>query len=425
MTLPAQEIGYANYQVALKVLYLNDVTIQDLVNDDNPLLAMLAKDTNFVADTLPQPVINSYNQGNSSVFGNALQNQNSGSIKKFVFTRFPIYGLATIDRQTMLASKGDKGAFLPAAEFAIDGAFTGLANQMSQALYGNGTGVIAQANGTIAAGIVNLVSLDSAVNFEVGMILDATTTNNSASLSNQVAGIANILVVDRNFGILTIAVATVSGTGVVYGTVAGTPAAWTASGLYLAQDGNLSAQPPGLAGWLPFVQPITGDNFYGVDRSVDPDRLAGTRYDGTSENVEEAVLSASAKLSKLSKAKPDALFVSPTVYNQFEKSLQGRAIYVEHKEGNIGFTGIKVMAVKGPVTVFQDRSNTTNFGYLLTMKHWKIRSLMACPHIVQDDITGNILRVSDADAFQVRLAGYWMLACEAPSANAVIQFQNV
>jgi hypothetical protein len=422
MTVPAQEIGYANYQVALKVLYLNDVTIQDLVNDDNPLLAMLSKDTNFVADTLPQPVINAYNQGNSSLFNSALANQNAGSIKKFVFTRFPIYGLATIDRQTMLASKGDKGAFLPAAEFAIDGAFTGLANQMSQALYGNGTGVIAQANGTIVSGVINLVSVDSAVNFEVGMVLDATTTNNSASLTNQVAGLANVLSVDRNFGVVTIANYTSPG---VYGTTPATPAAWSASGLFLAQDGNLNAQPPGLAGWLPFVQPTTGDNFYGVDRSVDPDRLAGTRYDGTSENVEEAVLSGSTKLSKLSKAKPDALFVSPSIYNQFEKSLQGRAIYVEHKEGNIGFTGIKVMAVKGPVTVFQDRSNTTNFGYLLTMKHWKIRSLMACPHIVQDDITGNILRVSDADAFQVRLAGYWMLACEAPSANAVIQFQNV
>jgi len=408
------DIGFANYENALKTLYLNDVTIQDLVNDDNPLLAMLSKATNFVGDTLPQPVIDSYNQGNSSVFSNALANQNGGSIKKFSLTRFPIYGLATIDRQTMLASKDGKGAFLPAAEFAIDGAFVGLANQMSQALYGSGTGVIGQIS-TITSGVIVLANVDSAVNFEVGMTVDATTTNDSNSLANKIAALGYVVAIDRSAGTLTVS-ATAGGSP-------GTPSGWAAS-QYLAQDGNLNAQPPGLAGWLPYVAPTSGDNFFGVDRSSDVDRLAGVRYDGSSETVEEAVLSASSKLSKLSKAKPDSLFVSPSIYNQLEKSLQGRAIYIEHKEGNIGFSGIKVMGVKGPITVFQDRSNTTSYGYLLTMKHWKLRSLMACPHIVQDDITGNILRVADQDAFQVRLAGYWVLACEAPGANAVILFQS-
>ena len=411
------DIGYANYENALKTLYLNDVTIQDLVNDDNPALAMIGKATNFVGDTLPQPVIDAYNQGNSSVFTNALNNQGSGSIKKFSLTRYPIYGLATIDRQTMLASKDQKGAFLPAAEFAIDGAFVGLANMMSQALYGSGTGVIGQIS-TIASGVIQLAQVDSAVNFEVGQVLDATTTNDSSSLSNKIAALANVIAIDRDVGTVTVANYTAGN----FGTVAASPSGWAAL-QYLAQDGNLNAMPPGFAGWIPVTAPTSGDNFFGVDRSVDVDRLAGVRYDGSSETVEEAMLSASSKLSKLSKAKPDVCFVSPSIFNQLEKSLQGRAFYLEHKEGNIGFTGIKVMGAKGPIEVYQDRSNTTNYGWLLTLKHWKIRSLMSCPHIVQDDITGNILRVSDQDAFQVRLAGYWVVACEAPSANCVITFQ--
>jgi hypothetical protein len=407
------DIGYTNYQNALKVLYLNDVTIQDLVNDDNPLLAMLAKATNFVGDTLPQPVIMAYNQGNSSGFTNAQANQTGGNIQKFILTRFPIYGLATIDRQTMLASKDGKGGFLPAAEFAIDGAFVGLANQMSQVLYGDGSGVIGQAS-ALSTGVITLVNPDSAVNFEVGMTLGQWSTYSGGVVATQLGANAYVIAVDQDQGTVTVSTS--------QGGSAASPASWTASG-YLVQDGNANAQPPGLLGWIPFDRSGLSTTFFGVNRSLNPSRLAGVTYDGTGETVEEAILSASAKLSKLSKAKPDALFVSPTVFATFEKALQGRAVYIEHKEGNIGFTGIKAHGAKGPIEVYQDRSNTTQYGWLLTMKHWKIRSLMSCPHVVQDDITGNILRVSNQDAFEVRLAGYWVLACEMPSANAVIKFQ--
>lgn len=411
----SQDIGYSNYQNALKVLYLNDVTIQDLVNDDNPLLAMLSKATNFVGDTLPLPVIQSYNQGNSSAFTNAKANQSAGSVLKFILTRFPIYGLATIDRQTMLASKEQKGAFLPAAEFAIDGAFVGLANQMSQALYSDGSGVIGQAATAPGSGVYTFANPDSAVNFEVGMSITQWSTYSGGVVSSQLGALAFVVAVDQDAGSITV--------GATQGGAGANPGSWTATG-YFVQDGNANAMPPGLLGWIPFDRSGLGTPFFGVTRSSNPSRLAGTTYDGTGETVEEAVLAASAKLSKLSKAKPDALFVSPAVFLQLEKSLQGRAIYIEHKEGNIGFTGIKVHGAKGPIEVYQDRSNTTVYGWMLTMKHWKIRSLMACPHIVQDDITGNILRVSDRDSFEVRLAGYWVLACEMPAANAVIKFQS-
>lgn len=408
-------VGYANYQNALKVLYLNDVTIQDLVNDDNPLLAMLSKATNFVGDTLPQPVIMAYGQGNSSAFTNAQANQGAGNIQKFILTRFPIYGLATIDRQTMLASKAGNGAFLPAAEFAIDGAFVGLANQMSQVLYGDGSGVIGQAAALPGSGVITLQNPDSAVNFEVGMVLGQWSTYSGGVVGTQLGTVAFVVAVDQDQGTITVD-PSAAGTGT-------NPPSWTASG-YLVQDGNANAQPPGLLGWIPFDRSGLATPFFGVTRSKNPSRLAGVTYDGTGETVEEAILSASAKLSKLSKAKPDALFVSPSVYAQFEKALQGRAIYIEHKEGNIGFTGIKAHGAKGPIEVYADRSNTTPFGWMLTMKHWKIRSLMSCPHVVQDDITGNILRVASLDAFEVRLAGYWVLACEMPSANCVIKFQQ-
>lgn len=410
------DIGFANYDNALKVLYLDDVTIQDLVNDDNPLLAMLAKDTNFEGIYMPQPVIDAYNQSSSSSFSSALANQTAGSIQQFQLTTSNLYHLATVDRRTLLSSKNGKGAFLPAAQFAIDGGFVGLANQMSQALYGSGTGVLGQVSGTISTGVVTLVNVDSAINFEIGATLQATTTNDGNSASNALAALGYVIGVDRDAGTLTLSA--------TQGGAAGTPSGWSASGLYLAYSGNLNAQPPGLAGWIPFTTPASNDSFFGVNRSKDPDRLAGVRYDGTSETVEEAILSGSTKLAKLNKAKPNALFVSPSIYNSLEKSLQGRVVYIEHNVGAVGFTGLMVHGQKGPIEVYADRSNTTNFGWLLTMKHWKIRSVGPCPAVITDDITGNMLRVATQDAFEIRLGGYWVLACEAPGANAVIQFQS-
>ncbi len=411
-----QDIDFTNYDNALKLLYTDEVTIQDLVNDDNPALAMMAKRTDFEGLYMPQPVIDAYNQSSSSSFASALANQTGGSIQQFQLVTSNLYHLATVDRRTLLSSKNGRGAFMPAAEFAIDGGFVGLANQMSQALYGSGTGVLGQASGTITSGVVNFVNVNSAINFEIGATVDATTTNDSNSSSNMLPALGYVIAVDRDNGNMTLS-ATQGGS-------AGTPSGWTAAGLFLAYDGCLNAQPPGFAGWIPYTTPGSGDSFYGVNRSKDPDRLAGVRYDGTSETVEEAILSGSSKLSKLNKAKPNVLFLSPDIFNSLEKSLQGRVIYIEHNVGNVGFAGLKVQGAKGPIEVYQDRGNTTNFGYLLTMKHWKIWSVGPCPAVITDDITGNMLRIATKDAFEIRLGGYWVIACESPGANAVIQFQS-
>jgi len=48
----------------------------------------------------------------------------------------------------------------------------------------------------------------------------------------------------------------------------------------------------GLAAWVPNVDPPIGDNFWGVNRSADPTRLAGLRYNAASQTIEEGLTSA-------------------------------------------------------------------------------------------------------------------------------------
>jgi hypothetical protein len=59
-------------------------------------------------------------------------------------TRARDYSLASIDNETLEASKGNANAFLEAATVEIDGAIHSAARSLSIAMYGSGSGSIGQ-----------------------------------------------------------------------------------------------------------------------------------------------------------------------------------------------------------------------------------------------------------------------------------------
>ena len=65
--------------------------------------------------------------------------------------------------------------------------------------------------------------------------------------------------------------------------------------------------------------------FQGVDRSVDTDRLAGIRIDGTSLTMSEAFIDAGQRLREAGK-RPDHIFCNPVRFGQLVKETSsGRA----------------------------------------------------------------------------------------------------
>lgn len=308
---------------------------------------------------------------------------------------------------------------MDAAKLQMDGGFRNLTNNIAFELFADGTGVrgtIASATGT-GPYVITLSNVQQIVNFEVGMsLVNATITAGSVAI-NAAGAIGVITAVDRANGIITVATATNT--------------SWATAGNVLAVAGDLVAGAiststmlglSGLAAWLPRTSPTGTDSFWGVNRSVDPTRLAGLRYDASAFTIEEGMTNALAFMNREG-AKPDLAILDFASYAALVNSLGAKVQYVQamHDEVEVAFDGIKFQSAYGPITVLADRSCPPLTAYILTMATWKMRSLGKVPHILEYGMEGlQGLRVGNADALEIRIGYYGNLICSAPGWNCVV-----
>ena len=404
---------FTDYEDLLKIYY-NGQMVEDLTNTDNPWLAMLAR-KKMAGQSMPLPVIETYGQGLSADFSTAKTNQTNGRPDKFNLTASSLYQVVNIDRLTWKSSLGSNASFLDYMKFKIDGGIQGVANGLAYYSFRSGTGVLASTDGTsgISTGVITLTDPDSVTFFEVGAVLRASTSDDASTGSNQISAKGYVIAIDYSAG--TVTVSATPGGG------AGTPSGWQPGGtIYLLIDGTANAVAAGLGGWIPQSASGLGTAFKGVTRSVDPARLAGSRYDGSAVTVEEALLNASSLLGRMGK-KPDIAVVSTDVYNQLQKALQGRVVFIESKVGTVGFEALKVNGAKGPLAVYQDRSAPQQNGWLLTTRNWGLYSVGPAPELQVDDF-GRLLRNSDSDGYQAVVSGYYDFGCDAPVGQCAVKF---
>lgn len=400
-------LDLTSMNAALKELYDGQV-VENLVYADNPFLAMLAKKTDFGGKYKPIPIITGTSQGRSASFTNAQTNQSPVQIESFLLKRASDYSIATIDNQTMLASATDKMAFLEGAKVLIDGAIRAATNSLASALFRSGTGSIGQIS-SISTGVITLTNPADVVQFEINMVLQANATDGGTPR----AALGYIIAVDRSAGTIT-----VSATGL--GGSAGSPSGWTTNDFLLVQGDN-NAKVKGLAAWLPTTAPTSGDNFFGVDRSVDTVRLAGVRYDGSAQSIEEALIDASNLVAREG-GKPDTCLLTFASFSALEKSLGSKVQYVDMQgPANIGFRGIMINGANTMIKCFPDRNQVNATANLLQLNTWTLNSLGDAPQILRYGDGLEMLRVSNADAGEVRVGYYANLATNAPGWNATVK----
>lgn len=401
------DLGAAN--AALKELY-DDQKIANLVYKNNPFLAMVPKMEEFGGKYMPIPLIIGTSQGRSATFSNAQGNQSAAVIQSFALQRASNYSIAQIDNQTMLASKTDKMAFINGATVVIDSAIRALTNNLATQLFRDGSGSVGVI-GTITGltpGVITLASPSDVVNFEVNMTLRAFDT---AGVDRGSTGY--VISVNRTAGTVTVATSGMGGS-------AANPAGWVATDRLVVQ-GDWSLAMKGLAAWLPTSAPTTGDNFFGVDRSSDPTRLGGVRFNGASESIEEAVIDASLLVAREG-GTPDVCIMNFASYAALEKSLGAKAQYISFDgPAKLYYPGILINGAAGQIKVFPDRSCPAKTAYLLQMDTWKLYSLGPAPHIAKYADGLEMLRVANSDAAELRVVSYANLGCNAPGFNCVVQ----
>lgn len=421
----------ANQIAALKELYTDDKEyMKDLVYKENPFLALVPKDESpdgFAGKYIPVPLEYGTPQGRSHAFANAQSQQTAAQLVSYFVYVIQDYQLVTITNLLMEQTKSNAGAFVDAAKLQMDGGFRNITNNIAFELFGSGTATrgssaatSTQTGGTAAGGVVlPLTNSQQIVAFEVGMLLVASATDGGAPSTDTVI----ITAVDRANGIVTgtASASTLSanwaiGTGIAFLTISGDlpSAGATNTGSFLALSG--------LAAWIPVTTPATTDSFWGVNRSADPTRLAGLRYNASAQTIEEGMTNALAFVNREG-GKPDLCIMDFASYAALVNALGAKVQYVQvnHDEVEVAFEGITFQSAYGRVTVLADRSCPPQTAYLLTMSTWKLRSLGKVPHILTYGMEGlEGLRVGNADALEIRIGYYGNLICSAPGWNCVV-----
>lgn len=420
----------SNQVAALKELYDNPSEyLKDLVYKTNPFMALCRKDESvdgFAGKYIPVPVIFGNPQGRSATFSNAQNNQTATADISFFVYRVRNYQLVTIENELMEATVSNAGAFIDQAKLQVDTGLRNLGNDIARQMFG----LPNQQRGTISAistGVITLSNPADVVNFEVNQTLVAYSVSGSTPTQSTGANLGYVIAVNRGAGLVTVST--------TLGGAAATPTNWSTSFPYLAVQGDINFVANGLASanalslsgleaWLPETAPAPSDSFWGVNRSQDPTRLAGVRYDGSAMLIQEALVNGTSLIAREG-GRPDMCFMNFESYSALLNELGSKVQYVEvrHEEADISFEAVRLHTPYGPVSIIPDRNCPPQTAFVLQMDTIKLRSLGKAPHILT---YGNLeglegIRVGNADAVEVRMAMYGNLICHAPGWNARIK----
>jgi len=390
---------------ALKEYYDGGAVI-NMGYQDNAFHSMVPKFTKSQGKREPIPIIYGSPQGRSSSFTRAKANKTPSKIEDFLITRAKDYGLADMDIETIMAGTGGEGSWFPLLTFEIDQTIYSLSRSLAVKEYRNGSGEIGQI-GSISTTTITLADPEAATNFEVGMVLNASTAAGGGTVKQNSGadGRATVTKVNRIDGTVELATDPTAYT-----------TAWAAND-YLFVDGDYDSAIKGLEAWMPASAPSSGESFFGVDRSVDS-RLAGLRHNGVGQPIEEALIDA-VKIGLREGGNIDMGFMPYDKYGDLEKELGSKVQYIQNQvTAEISWQGIIMKHSKGKFQVIADQNCIADTAFLLTTKYrgqdiWQLRSIGDAVHIQKPDGL-RILRVSDADSVEVRTAYYAQLSCRAP-----------
>lgn len=394
----------------------------DMAARKMPFYGMLRKTTDFYGEDRKVTVKYVNPMGRSATFSKTQDNAKAGRAVRFTVTRKSNYGTCFLNSETIEASQNNVGALYKALDEELEGTMQNLLQDLQIDLCSHGGGTRGQIDTPVTPGGADLdyIPLDKPRDvrrFEVNQVLKCGTTNGTtATTFRSTPATATIVKIDRSAGRLYFAAGTFTGTN------------WAADD-YLSVDGDIDATSllgkkiKGLAAWLPYTAPSSGESFNGIDRTTDTDRLAGLRRDLSTMTLENGIVTLASDISEAG-GDPDIALISPRQFANLEISLGSKVRYDKASGtgdmAKYGWKAINIATDNGDVKVVADRGMPDERLYVLTMGSWEFSTLGEAPKAIQHD--GNkILRVSNADDVEFRAVYRGDLLCDAPGHNGVGQ----
>lgn len=405
----ATAVGDVQWDALLKELYPDGVP-GELMMRNHPFMTMVPKDTNATGEYMVIPVVYDLPPGRSADIATVLGASGPiGASKHVKFTPSLVedYAATWLNMLTVYKTSNDRGSFVEMRKREIDGILKQLGNSLSHALYRAGDGAIGRISSGQGTATITLTNRSDAKFFTVGgqyQVADGSSGDTVGSLRDS-GDFVTCTAVNEDAGTVT-ADATWS-----------TQITGAAANDWVLPAGDRNEKVTGLSGWIPLATP-SATTFFGVDRTVHPTRLAGSRLDQSTVPAEDSIVELAEIMAERG-ARPDKCFVSPRQFSKIAKRLGAK---IEYQDGggtaNVSFSGVKMFTSAGSVTLTPDPDCPDNRGYLLTMDTWRLKHLLDLPHIVMDDGV-RALRRSGLDQIEIRARYYAQLVCYEPGHNGV------
>jgi hypothetical protein len=326
---------------------------------------------------------------------------------------FDFYGSANITGRAIDRANGDANALVKGMAGEFDGIFEAMGQVLGVTIWTDGGGAIGQiasfTNSGASPCVITLVDVNQCVNFWTGQQFQTSVDDGTGGGGVDAA----------------ITLGTVTGVNINNGTVNVT---FTGAGPlvvnhYIFLNGNYNAVFPGIPAWIvPPTVTITATAFNGINRTVDPTRLAGVNITGGGGSKLETLIQLAIQLHRM-QAESDFCGVNHSDYADILKEGQGRVLNttIASYDERISFPAVKLQTPTGEIDIVPDAFIPTGFTWLLQMDTWLLPSMGKVPKVLSSDDM-DWLRQGGADAYQLRVGSRATTYCQKPWANGCAQF---
>ena len=399
----------AGSSAVTKILYPGG-KLPDANYKQNVLGAMMNKATDFKGESRVVAIQTEWPQGLSADFATALGSLAQGTYSKFTVTRVEYFGIARVSGQALRAVEGDTGALVDLWKNEIDKTSKNVTRQLGIFGYKSGTGSLSAIDSasTVASAVLTVSPASAIVFYAVNMRVEASSSDGGARRAGGAAVTISAVDIDA---------ATITTAGGNWSTqIAGL----TASTDYLARAGDganagSNIAPTGVEGWV--VGGASPGTLFGLSRNTNPVKLSGQSYNATGVPYSDVAVEMAARVNAVGGEAGDHLFCHPRDLANWKKQLDGKVQYnrseTASKVSGISFKTLEIEGANGVIKVFADVNCPRNKAFLMNMDNWKLHSIGPAPHILDYD-SNQFLRVSNADAYEVRVGFYGNIWCDSP-----------
>lgn len=398
--------------------YLHGQRIENLALRDHPTLDLIPKEEDFVGEDEPFVVYTTPGVGVSGSFATAQANAGNGSGHKFRLTNGKLYGIITLDDESLERTRNRQGSFIDLKKQEAEGTIQYMGEILASQLMGDGGGAIAQLSSNPADSASQTFTLTNKAQInaiEVGQQLVASVANGALATDAARANYVTVTAVNRNDGTFV-------------ATQSADVSTWAASDYLFLRDtfggtsaANNAIPMKGLRAWFPLVP--TSAAFFGVDRTED-DRLTGTRY--TTEASGSAltrIQAAAVKTFERFRGKPRTGIVTSQTFLDIAIELQNtgpnRSFDKPGGVGRAGYKALEIMTTYGDISVMGDPACIDGDGWLLSLDTLVLKSMRKLIHVMDAD--GQEMRAASATpTYEMRLVSYPQLGVRRPTENCRI-----